>query len=45
MADNKMNILVVDDFETMRRMIRDILKQLGYENIHEAENGADALGS
>ena len=44
MADNKMNILVVDDFETMRRMIRDILKQLGYENIHEAENGADALG-
>jgi two-component system chemotaxis response regulator CheY len=43
MADNTMNILVVDDFATMRRIVRNILKQLGYENIHEAEDGANAL--
>jgi two-component system chemotaxis response regulator CheY len=43
MADSKMNILVVDDFATMRRIVRNILKQLGYENIHEADDGASAL--
>ena len=43
MADNKMNILVVDDFATMRRIVRNILKQLGYENILEADDGANAL--
>ena len=43
MADTKMNILVVDDFATMRRIVRNILKQLGYENILEADDGANAL--
>ncbi len=43
MADIKMNILVVDDFATMRRIVKNILKQLGYENIHEADDGASAI--
>jgi len=43
MADVKMNILVVDDFATMRRIVKNILKQLGYENIHEADDGTSAL--
>ena len=43
MADTKMSILVVDDFATMRRIVRNILKQLGYENIHEADDGSSAL--
>jgi two-component system chemotaxis response regulator CheY len=43
MVDLNMNILVVDDFATMRRIIKNILKQLGYANIFEAENGKSAL--
>ena len=43
MADTKMSILVVDDFATMRRIVKNILKQLGYENILEADDGASAL--
>ena len=43
MGDVKMNILVVDDFATMRRIVKNILKQLGYENIHEADDGTSAL--
>jgi two-component system chemotaxis response regulator CheY len=43
MADTKMKILVVDDFATMRRIVKNILKQLGYENILEADDGAGAL--
>ena len=42
MPDPGIRILIVDDFSTMRRIIRNILKQLGYENVEEAENGADA---
>ena len=42
MPDTNMKILVVDDFSTMRRIVRNILKQLGYENVDEAENGAEA---
>jgi two-component system chemotaxis response regulator CheY len=42
MANPNMKILVVDDFSTMRRIVKNILKQLGYENVDEAENGADA---
>ena len=38
-----MKILVVDDFATMRRIVKNILKQLGYENILEADDGASAL--
>jgi two-component system chemotaxis response regulator CheY len=38
-----MKILVVDDFSTMRRIVRNILKQLGFTNIEEAEDGDVAL--
>jgi len=41
--EKKIAILVVDDFATMRKVIRNLLKQLGYENIVEAENGEAAL--
>ena len=34
-ADTKMHVLVVDDFATMRRIITNVLKQLGYETILE----------
>lgn len=37
-------ILVVDDFSTMRRIVKTTLKQLGYENILEAESGDEAQG-
>jgi len=43
MADASMNILVVDDFATMRRIVRNILKQLGYNNIFEADDGTAAV--
>ena len=36
--DKKIRILVVDDFATMRKVIRNLLKQIGYENVVEAEN-------
>ena len=42
--DNKtIKILVVDDFATMRKVVRNLLKQIGYENIVEAEDGVSAL--
>ena len=43
MPDHKMKIMVVDDFSTMRRIVKNVLKQLGFENIEEAEDGAQAL--
>ncbi len=42
MPDLNMKILVVDDFSTMRRIVKNLLKQLGYVNIDEAEDGAQA---
>ncbi|MBP8697029.1 MAG: chemotaxis response regulator CheY [Syntrophobacterales bacterium] len=41
--DKNLKILIVDDFATMRKVIRNLLKQGGYENIVEAEDGAAAL--
>ena len=41
--DLSMKILVVDDFSTMRRIIKNILKQIGFTNVDEAENGQAAL--
>lgn len=38
-----MKFLVVDDFSTMRRIVRNLLKELGYNNIDEAEDGVVAL--
>jgi len=35
--------LVVDDFATMRKIITNVLRQLGYENVRQAEDGASAL--
>ena len=43
MADKNLNFLVVDDFSTMRRIVRNLLKELGYNNVEEAEDGAEAL--
>jgi two-component system chemotaxis response regulator CheY len=43
MADPKMRFLVVDDFSTMRRIVRNLLKELGFANIDEAEDGQVAL--
>ncbi len=43
MPDTNMNILVVDDMSTMRRIIRNALKQLGFLNVEEAEDGQDAF--
>lgn len=42
-ADPNMKILVVDDMTTMRRIVKNILKQLGFANVEEAENGQEAL--
>jgi two-component system chemotaxis response regulator CheY len=42
-ADLNMKILVVDDMSTMRRIVKNILKQLGFANMEEAENGQEAL--
>ncbi|MEQ8163000.1 MAG: response regulator [Smithellaceae bacterium] len=43
MADSNIKILVVDDFATMRKVVRNLLKQGGYEDIVEAEDGVMAL--
>jgi two-component system chemotaxis response regulator CheY len=43
MADTGMKILVVDDFATMRRIIRSTLRQGGYKNSDEADDGTTAL--
>ncbi len=43
MADKNMKFLVVDDFSTMRRIVRNLLKELGYVNVDEAEDGVAAL--
>lgn len=44
MAVNKaMNILVVDDYNTMRRIVKNLLKQLGFDNVDEAADGEEAF--
>ncbi len=42
-VDFKMPILIVDDYKTMLRIIRSLLKQLGFENVDEATDGNEAL--
>ena len=42
-VDMAMPVLVVDDYKTMVRIIRNLLKQLGFENVDEAADGAEAL--
>jgi two-component system chemotaxis response regulator CheY len=41
--DLSMPILVVDDYKTMVRIIRNLLKQLGFEDVDEASDGTEAL--
>jgi two-component system, chemotaxis family, chemotaxis protein CheY len=43
MPDKNMKFLVVDDFSTMRRIVRNLLKELGFVNVDEAEDGAVGL--
>jgi two-component system chemotaxis response regulator CheY len=42
-VDKNMNVLIVDDYKTMLRIIRNLLKQLGFMNVEEASDGAQAL--
>lgn len=42
--DLSMKVLVVDDFATMRRIIKNVLKQIGFTQILEADDGTTALG-
>ncbi len=42
-VDANMPILIVDDYKTMLRIIRNLLKQLGFVNVDEASDGASAL--
>ena len=41
--DKNMKILIVDDFSTMRRIIKNLLRDLGYNNTSEADDGQTAL--
>lgn len=42
-VDSSMPILIVDDYKTMLRIVRNLLKQLGFDNVDEATDGAQAL--
>ena len=41
--DTNINVLIVDDYNTMLRIIRTFLQQIGFKNISEANNGEEAL--
>jgi two-component system chemotaxis response regulator CheY len=41
--DKSMNVLIVDDYKTMLRIIRNLLKQLDFDNVDEATDGSEAL--
>ncbi|WKE67446.1 chemotaxis response regulator CheY [Gallaecimonas kandeliae] len=41
--DKNMKILIVDDFSTMRRIIKNLMRDLGFNNCHEADDGSTAL--
>jgi two-component system chemotaxis response regulator CheY len=43
MIDTSIKVLVVDDMSTMRRIVKNVLRQIGFSEIMEAENGQDAL--
>ena len=42
-VDKNMNVLIVDDYKTMLRIIRNLLKQLGFNNVDEALDGTEAF--
>ncbi len=41
--DKSMNVLIVDDYKTMLRIIRNLLKQIEFNNVEEASDGGEAL--
>ena len=41
--DKSMNVLIVDDYKTMLRIIRNLLKQIDFNNVEEATDGTEAL--
>ena len=43
MIDTSIKVLVVDDMSTMRRIVKNVLKQIGFSDMVEAENGQEAL--
>lgn len=43
MFDTNMDVLVVDDAATMRRIVRGLLRELGFKNVRDAEDGIQAL--
>ena len=43
MSNENLKFLIVDDFSTMRRIVRNILKEIGFANAEEAEDGVSAL--
>ena len=43
MVDTNLKFFVADDFSTMRRIVRNLLKELGFQNVDEAEDGVVAL--
>jgi two-component system chemotaxis response regulator CheY len=42
-VDKSMNVLIVDDYKTMLRIIRNLLKQIDFNNVEEACDGTEAL--
>ena len=42
-VDKTMNVLIVDDYATMLRIIKNLLKQVGFDNVDEATDGSSAL--
>lgn len=42
-VDKNMSVLIVDDYKTMLRIVRNLLKQLGFNNVDEATDGSQAL--
>jgi|TARA_A100000171_G_C2093446_1_gene125755 two-component system chemotaxis response regulator CheY len=44
-VDKNMNVLIVDDYKTMLRIIKNLLKQLGFNNVDEALDGSQALNT
>ena len=42
-VDLKMSVLIVDDYATMLRIVKNLLKQIGFENVDEASDGGAAL--
>jgi len=43
MVNMNINILIVDDYKTMLRIVRSLLNQIGFNNVDEAANGAEAM--